>query len=136
MKTKNLLLCFFVILSSLASCKKYSEGPSLSLRSRAERVANTWKMEQVIINGSDVTTTYTGMNYTETYDKGGAYSYNSSLGGGSGKWAFQENDTQIKRNGVSGQPTVDMTILRLKEKSFWYRFTDGKDTYEFHLVPN
>lgn len=83
-----------------------------------------------------MTTAYTSLSYTETYDKEGVYSYNSTLGGGSGKWAFESNDAIIKRNGVSGQSTADLNILRLKEKSFWYTIQDGKDLYEFHLIPN
>ncbi len=136
MKTKNILFGILVIASSLTSCKKYPDGPSISFRSRIERVANTWKMEQVMLNSSDVTSTFTNINYTETYDKSGNYSYSSAVGSGSGKWSFENKDTQIKRQGVSGQSTLDLTILRLKENSFWYKYTDGNDNYEFHLVPN
>lgn len=136
MKTKNILFGILVIASSLTSCKKYPDGPTISLRSRTERVANTWKMEQVMLNGSDVTSTFTNINYTETYDKSGNYSYSSTVGSGSGKWSFENKDTQIKRQGVSGQSTLDLTILRLKEKSFWYKYADGNDNYEFHLVTN
>ncbi len=136
MKTKNILFGIIVIASSLTSCKKYPDGPSISFRSRIERVANTWKMEQVMLNGSDVTSNFTNNNYTETYDKSENYSYRSTVGSGSGKWSFENNDMQIKRQGVSGQSTLDLTILRLKENSFWYKYTDGNDSYEFHLVPN
>ena len=108
----------------------------LSFRSRAARVANEWKMEKVLQNGSDVTSLYTGINYVETYDKDGNYSYSSTMGSGSGKWDFQSKDTQIKRSGVSGQPSITMTILRLKQRSFWYSFMDGNVHYEFHLIPN
>ena len=136
MKTKNILIGIIVIASSLTSCKKYPDGPLFSLRSRTERVANTWKMGQVMLNGSDITSTLTSINYTETYDKSGNYSYSSTVGSGSGKWSFENKDTQIKRQGVSGQSSEDLTILRLEEKSFWYKYTDGKDNYEFHLIPN
>ena len=136
MKTKNILFGILVIASSLTSCKKYPDGPSISFRSRIERVANTWKMEQVMLNGSDVTSNFTNTNYTETYDKSENYSYSSTEESGSGKWSFENNDMQIKRQGVSGQSTLDLTILRLKENSFWYKYTDGNDNYEFHLVPN
>ena len=136
MKKKYILIGILVIVSSLTSCKKYPDGPWISLETRTARVANTWKMEQIMLNGSDITSTLTSINYTETYDKSGNYSYSSTIGSGSGKWAFENKDTQIKRNGVSGQSSEDLTILRLKEKSFWYKYTDGKDNYEFHLIPN
>ena len=136
MKIKKALACILITISVITACKKYPDGPGVSLRSRTSRVVNTWKMENVILNGSDITSAYINSNYLETYDKNGNYSYSSSFGGGSGKWAFENNDNQIKRNGVSGQESHDMTILRLKEKSFWYMFIDGKDNYEFHLIPN
>jgi hypothetical protein len=44
MKTKHILPAFLLGLSALLiipSCKKYAEGPTLSLRSKKERVANT-----------------------------------------------------------------------------------------------
>ena len=136
MKIKKALACILITISSIIACKKYPDGPGLSLASRTSRVVNTWKMENVILNGSDITSFYINSNYIETYDKNGNYSYSSTFGGGSGKWAFENKDSQIKRNGVSGQESQDMTILRLKEKSFWYMFIDGKDNYEFHLIPN
>ncbi len=120
---------------SLDSCKKYPDGPSISFRSRAERVANTWKVESCTRNGSDVTSSFNNINYTETYTKDGNYSYNTSVGGGSGKWAFENSDKQIKRNGVSGQSSEDLTILKLKECQFWFSYVDGGDTYVFHMLP-
>ena len=119
----------------LTSCKKYPDGPAISLRSRAERVSNAWKVESVTLNGNDITSSFTSINYTENYDKDGNYSYSSSIGNGSGKWAFENNDEQIKRSGVSGQSSISMTILRLKENSFWYEFKDGSDNFHFHLIP-
>ncbi len=134
MKTKLIAFALTVV-SLLTACKKYPEGPALSLRSRAARVANTWKMEKVLFNNIDVTSAYTNISYIETYDKNGGYSYASNIGSGNGKWAFENKDTQIKRNGVSGQSSADMTILKLKEKSFWYKYDDGNDVMEFHLIP-
>lgn len=136
MKTRTIFLCTLIFSSLLfMSCKKYAEGPAISFRSRAERVANTWKMERVVKNGNDITSAYTTIDYTETYTKDGAYSYISAAGSGSGKWEFLDRDSKIKRSGVSGQPSLMLTILKLKEDSFWYRYTDGGDDYEFHLVP-
>ena len=134
---KKIAFITALVLSTMfiESCKKYPDGPSLSFRTRTARVANTWKVSSCTINGTDFTSTYTNINYSETYDKSGAYSYSSSLGNGSGKWAFENKDTQIKRNGVSGQSSEDMTILKLKEVEFWFSFVDGGSTYVFHMVP-
>ena len=135
MKATKLVLAMLMIVSTtIISCKKYPDGPSLSFRSRTARVSNTWKVDQYLFNGSDQTSTMTSINYSETYDKSGNYSYSSSLGGGSGKWVFQNNDEQIKRSGVSSQSSQDLIILRLKQREFWYYYMDGNDKHEFHLV--
>lgn len=135
MITKKIATLLLLILV-FTSCKKYPEGPSLSFRSKTARVSNTWKVEKVLMNGNDVTSAFLDISYTETYDKDGNYSYNSTQGNGAGKWTFQNNDLEIKRSGVSGQSTEDLTILLLKEKSFWYSLNDGSDSYEFHFIEN
>ena len=136
MTTKNIFFIILIISASLTSCKKYEEGPALSLRSKTARVANTWKVVSYTINGVDNTSFLTSINYTETYDKDGNYSYNSSAGTGLGKWEFQSDKEQIKRSGVSGQSTETLEILRLKEKKFWYYYLDGNDRHEIHLEEN
>lgn len=136
MITKKIIPILLLIGASLAGCKKYEEGPSLSLRSRTARVANTWKVESYTINGTDNTSLLVNINYLETYDKDGNYSYSSSAGTGTGRWEFQSDDMEIKRSGVSSQSTETLVILRLKEKEFWYYYLDGNDRHEFHLAEN
>jgi formylmethanofuran dehydrogenase subunit A len=121
-----------ILLLMISSCKKYEEGPVLSLRSKTERVANNWKVEKYLLNGNDKTATLG--TFTESYTKDGTYSYKWNNLSGAGKWAFEENETQIKRNGVSGMPSHDLVILKLKEKEFWYYYIDGSDKHEFHLI--
>ena len=135
-KTKTLLtlLAGILLASSFPGCKKYEEGPAISFRSRAERVSNTWKVEKLLVNGADNTPQYTA--FTETYTKAGSYEYDLSGNKGSGKWEFAENDTQIKRSGVSGMSSYNLVILKLKESEFWYSYSDGNDTWEFHMIPN
>ncbi|MBA3971550.1 MAG: hypothetical protein H0X46_05295 [Bacteroidetes bacterium] len=136
MKTKTIFTFMVILAASIVGCKKYEDGPVLSLRSKTARVANTWKVESYTINGSDFTSTLTNINYTETYDKDDNYSYNSSAGSGSGKWVFESDKEQIKRSGVAGQSTQTLYILRLKEREFWYYLLDGNDRHEFHLKEN
>jgi hypothetical protein len=136
MKLKSTFSIFLIAGLLLVSCKKYPDGPALSFRSTTARVANTWKVTSYTINDIDYTTVLTSTDYTETYNKENEYSYNSTLGGGSGKWEFQSDDKEIKRSGVSGQSGVTLQILRLKEKEFWYYYLDGNDRHEIHLEEN
>ncbi len=135
MKTKISFLAILFIMIAVPithSCKKYPDGPVVSLRSRAERVANTWKVENYKINGGDYTSLIS--NYTETYTKNGAFSYSWGILNGSGSWSFQNKDMEIKLNGVDGQASRTLFIQKLEEKSFWYYYMDGNDKHELHLI--
>jgi hypothetical protein len=120
-----------------ASCGKYEEGPSISLRSKTARVCNTWKVEKYMVNGSDQTATLNLIlpNYREVYDKEGNYSFSYDGNSGSGRWEFQNDKAEIKRSGVSSQSSATLVILKLKEKEFWYYIMDGSDKEEVHMIP-
>ena len=139
MKNKNkisalIILLAAIIIPTVQSCKKYQDGPMLSLRSRTERVANTWKVDNYKINGNDYTSLVAG--YTETYTKDGNYYYSWGSLDGTGKWAFQNNDKEIKLTGINNQSSQTLFIQKLEEKQFWYYYMDGNDKKEFHMVQN
>jgi len=119
-------------LSALQSCKKYPDGPMISLHSRTERVVNTWKVDNYKLNDVDYTSAMSG--YTETFTKSGAYSFSWGALSGTGIWGFQNNDNEILVSGVSGQSSRTLVILKLEEKQFWYYFMDGTDRHELHLI--
>lgn len=122
------------IMTTVQSCKKYSEGSAISLRSKAERLSNTWKVENFKINGSDYTSLVAG--YVETFSKDGNYSFSWVSSSGTGKWAFQNDDMEVRVTGVSNQESRTLYILKLKEKELWYYYMDGNDRNELHLVSN
>ncbi len=127
-----LLLLACMALPALQGCKKYPDGPALSLRTRTARVANTWKVDNYKINGNDYTSLVSG--YTETFSKEGAYSYSWGNTAGTGTWAFQNEDQEIRLTGVSNQDSYTLVILKLEEKEFWYYYMDGNDKNEFHMI--
>lgn len=137
MKTRKFLILLLLcgsILPAMQSCKKYEDGPLISLRSRAERVANTWKVENYKINDNDYTSLVS--SYTETFTKAGSYAYNWGTLDGNGTWAFQNKDMEIKLTGNDNHSSNTLYILKLEEDAFWYYYMDGSDKHELHLVPN
>lgn len=137
MKNKNnflvVLLFAAITMTSFQSCQKYPDGPMVSFRSRAERVANTWKVDNYKENGTDYTSLVT--DYTETFSKDGNYSYSWGILSGTGTWSFQNKDEEIKVNGINNQSSQTLYILKLEEKQFWYYYMDGNDRKEFHMIP-
>jgi hypothetical protein len=134
MKHKNILFAisiFTIAFLLMVSCKKYPNGPEFSLRTRTERLSNTWKIDNYKINGDDYTSLIP--SYTETFTKKGLYNYSWSVFEGSGTWSFQNHDKEVKLNGTDNQASRTLIILKLEEKSLWYYYMDGNDKHEFHL---
>ena len=129
--TLFILLLVGTMAPILQGCNKYSDGPILSVVSRTERLANIWKVENYKIDGTDYTSIVS--NYTEIFSKSGAYSYDWGILGGSGTWAFQNNDMEVKLTGNDNQTSRTLYILKLEEKALWYYYTDNDKRHEFHL---
>ncbi len=134
MITVLMILVGGLVITGTESCSKYPDGPTLSFRSRAERVANTWKIDNYKVNGTDYTSLYSG--YTETFTADGNYSYSWGSISGSGIWAFQNKDEEIRLTGITNQEDHTLIILKLEDKQFWYYFMDGGDMKEFHMIQN
>lgn len=139
MKTKNkisalLLIVMAIMTPTIQSCKKYSEGPAISLRSRTSRITNTWLIANYKVNNNDYTPSVNG--YSETYLPNGTYSFHWGNTEGSGRWAFQNNDREIRITGVSQKDSETLYILKLEKNEFWYYYLDGNDKYELHLISN
>jgi hypothetical protein len=131
-KFAALIILSGLMFAGIQSCKKYEEGPLISLVSRTERVANTWIVDNYKLNGTDYTSLVSG--YQETYTTGGDYSYHWGLFSGTGGWAFKNNDAEIQITGFEDQSSQTLVILKLEEKQFWYYYMDGNDKKEFHMV--
>ncbi len=129
--TLFILLLVGTMTPILQGCNKYSEGPILSVVSRTERLANIWKVENYKIDGTDYTSIVS--NYTEIFSKSGAYSYDWGILGGSGTWAFQNNDMEVKLTGNDNQTSRTLYILKLEEKALWYYYTENDKRHELHL---
>jgi len=130
MKTKHFLMLFTaVMLISVTSCKKYDDGPTISLMPKAWRVANTWKMEKLIVSGVEQTVS-SGDTYE--YKTNGDYNYKSSSGlfNLSGTWEFGSKKETIKLT-ISGI-TSETKILRLTSSEMWLLNDSG--TNEAHFV--
>lgn len=115
------------------SCSQYPDNNGITLVSKVDRVSKTWKVENYKLNDVD----YTSMlsNYTETFTKQGAYSYQWAILGGTATWAFQNKDAEIRITVVSNQESKTLFILKLEEKAFWYYYMDGNDKKVFHMIP-
>ncbi len=139
----NLTKVLAISLILFTSCKKYPEGPVISLETRKARVANNWKVEKALEDGVDKTSDYDGV--TLLFDKKGnaSITVTSQVLGGAGltmqgKWEFFDSDKKLRLIMDSGNNSSDITeftILKLKEKSMWLKLEDSGTITELHLIP-
>lgn len=143
---KKLVYFAFILLvtaTTITSCRKYEEGPNISLRSKEERVANNWRIESAQLDGVDVSLEpfyakqkhYFYRNKTYTVTKINPQSlefYNES-----GTWKFFDNNRKIaitvKNTTLNTEVTTEYNIIKLYEKQFWIRTLDN--TLELHFIP-
>jgi hypothetical protein len=129
MMNKVLVVCCLFLLA-LSDCKKYPDGPRVSLMPRRERIEGKWIAEKVIKDQADVTTNY--KNYIWEFTR--QYS------------VITQVDT-VKHNGIWSTTTMSKDfvidyddgrreiyeIRRMVSKAFWIR--NRQTQIEFHLKP-
>lgn len=121
----------------LPSCSKYDEGPGVSLRSKKERVANTWEIEKAMRNGEDVTSDYDEYTLRTTKDgdaelaalySSGSFSFEYET---QGTWMFTDDKESLMLDFENDDADRNYQILRLAEDEMWLREIGGED--ELHL---
>jgi hypothetical protein len=134
LKTTILLTVLTFVASS---CKKYDDGPFISVRSKEERMANTWVIENAYDKGNDVTSDYD--QYELYMDKDSKAKLTSKYKSGSiefsfsteGFWRFENSKNDVRFDFDDDDADRVYEILRLKEKELWLK-EKGGDT-ELHL---
>jgi hypothetical protein len=129
MKNKNQLYIIAIIIlmiaSTFTSCKKYEEGPLLSLQTKKARVINKWKIDKAISldNGSDITSDYSDeiWEFTDSND----YTENNIL---KGTWQLSDNKTVLSITKINGDVKL-YNILKLEENEMWLRKIGCEELY-------
>jgi len=137
-KGKILLSMAAILLFSVVGCKKYPDGPLLSVRSKSERVANNWKVGQAFDNGKDVTSDYD--RYELSLTKSGSASLSAKyvvLASTfeyvtNGTWSFVSSKEKISFDFDNNEADGVYEILKLEEEEMWLKKDGG--SVELHYV--
>ncbi len=139
------LLCLLLICSAVSSCKKYEEGPALSLRTKKARMANNWKVDKFLVNGVDKTSDYRLLVIRESLEffRSGQFQYSEVSNWSwavpyyTGKWELEDKKEHLSL--TSDDASVDyreFKILKLKNDELWLQRTAKADSVvEFHYIP-
>ncbi len=140
---KNIATTSVLVLLTLGSlgtgCGKYEDGPDFSLRSRKERIANTWRVDKATKGSDDVTSAF--QQYELKMEKEGDATLvaNYVLGAvtfvfeTNGGWDLVNDDEDLQLDFENNEADETYEILRLKEKELWLKEKDGD--LELHLEP-
>lgn len=141
-KSIAVLLPIFVVSLFLTSCK-YEEGPAISLRSKEERLVNSWKIQEANENGLNTTPDYDDVNFQLMFDYDQSMkAYTTDDSGDvwiqNGLWDFVQDKEQIRI--IYTDPAVNpdrafWTILKLKEKELWVSEDRDSTIDWFKMVP-
>ncbi len=113
------------------SCKKYEEGPGISLKSKKGRITGTWKSSKDIDPDGTVYTADAEDKATVEFKKDGTLTFNTndpdfpfSL---SGTWSFTDKKKYITL--TFGNDTSKEEIILLKNDEMGFKDADGYKNY-------
>ena len=141
--TITLLVLALLMMSGMTACRKYEEGPNISLRTKKARITNNWKYESAQVNGVEVSLEPYYAKQKHYFYRDGKYiqtiidPITLEARNLQGTWALYDHDRKIavttKNFSGNVDSTNDYNILKLYENQMWLRTTDNSK--EFHFVP-
>ena len=128
MKSILKISVLIIALSSiLVSCKKYVDGPMVSLRTKKARLTGDWVIDKVTVNGEDKTADYQavqGANFVLKIEKDEKYHTEGAFPD-AGSWKLGEDKDDVYfTSDQPGSKEQPFRILRLKNKELWLKATD------------
>ena len=115
---------------SLSCCKKYEDGPGLSLSSKKSRVTADWQFKKVLYNSVDETSSF--LDFTWEMKKDGQFNMVSNGNIDHGKWDFALDKEALDFRYDDG--TIERyNIKRLTAKDLWMELIDSGDTVYVEL---
>ena len=138
-------LLFLILCISITSCKKYEDGPAISLMSKKARIANIWTVDTYYLNGKDMTTEYRQLISRDklVIFQSGNFEYSElstwswAVPNYTGKWKFIDDKESVEMTPDNpAVKTKTLKILRLKNKQLWLKEQVTPDSLvEYHYLP-
>lgn len=122
------ILC--LSLFAITSCKKYKDGPYVSIWSRKERIEGKWVVNYAEKNQQELTAEYNDLVWEFTRNYSVIETTDTSKI--NGIWGTMTNDKDFVIDYDNGTRSI-YEIIRLTRKDFWVR--NRKSDLIFHLKP-
>lgn len=138
-----MILAVIIAAFGISGCKKYPDGPTLSLASKKARVVNSWKIDKMILNGVDqvlgdsaksiileIKNDGTFENRMGPFTVNGVIIPNMTI---TGTWEFDSKKENIMMKFTGFAYQILNKILRLKTDELWVEYTLTVKT-EIHFI--
>jgi hypothetical protein len=142
MKTRKITFAFLIagltIGLTATSCKKYEDGPNVSLTSRTERVANTWIISYAEEDGENVSSEFNQYELFMNSSGDATLDANYTVFGTtyqnqtSGTWVFTNDEANLRLDFDDDSQDGEYRILRLTNDELWLK--DISQNLELHLL--
>lgn len=145
---RSILILVLAIAFVIPGCKKYDDGPLVSLVSKGNRVNGTWYFQSVLYGNIDSTSRYTYQRidfyYSRKYE-GGAFTWDHDLIAQTlneniyetGTWKFIADKDSFEmvtyKNHLKDSVSTKWKINRLAYKEFWLE-RHIRDTLKLQLL--
>ena len=138
-KTANMFMALSIALVfsiGFQSCKKYEEGPRISLASKKGRVANVWKLSKSFSDGventCDANCQTARSNESLEFTKDGKvieveYNFAGTLVTTNGVWEFSDDKSELMIMMEGSTDFWGIKIIKLKSKEMWLGSETTKD---------
>lgn len=117
---------------TFTSCKKYEDGPAISLLTKKMRLTGDWTLDKYYDgSGADQTAFVSalfGSAWEFQIEKDGNFKQTGNVNT-SGTWKLGEDKDDVSFTESNGTTTT-YRILKLKNKELWLRYTNSLGQYE------
>jgi hypothetical protein len=122
----SFLLIAFISAIAFTGCKKYEDGPTISLNSKKSRVVNVWVIDKIYSNETDITDVFVALWPNFSFDLKNDNTYIltwTSSTAEQGTWAFDSAKEYIITIPNYSSISTKWRILRLKSDEAWVETT-------------
>lgn len=127
-----MLLASFIMFGTY-SCKKYEEGPMISLRTKTQRLTGDWKIDKATQDGVDITNQLPEM--IMTFEKDGKLNVLNNATDMPGTWEFDSKKENLLLKFDGSTDIEKFKIIRLKNDELWFDETAGTQIVRYYWIP-
>lgn len=135
MKLKYAVICLSICLLIIGGCKKYEEGPGLSLRSKKVRVAGNWYVYETVEDNETTPSDDFDKELKWKFFKSGYFELKRGDNpADKGHWSFDiDKEILIITFDDGWGSVINCKIKKLKNKEMWLVLDSVQSPFEMHF---